>query len=93
MTTYPRGKITGVILAGGRAQRMGGQDKGLVDVNGKPMVEHVLAIDPHSRYGYRREWQIVPFSPERHLGYAVQWFALACALLVIYLVVNFKRIE
>jgi molybdenum cofactor guanylyltransferase len=44
VTTYPRGKITGVILAGGRAQRMGGQDKGLVDVNGKPMVEHVLAI-------------------------------------------------
>lgn len=31
--------VTGVILAGGRAKRMQGQDKGLVKVNGKPMIE------------------------------------------------------
>ncbi|MGD8709855.1 MAG: molybdenum cofactor guanylyltransferase MobA [Ectothiorhodospiraceae bacterium] len=35
--------VTGVVLAGGRATRMGGRDKGLVPVNGKPMIEHVLA--------------------------------------------------
>lgn len=29
------------ILAGGRGQRMGGQDKGLVLYDGKPMVQHV----------------------------------------------------
>ncbi len=34
--------ITGVILAGGRGMRMGGVDKGLVTLNGKPLVEHVL---------------------------------------------------
>ena len=39
----PIADITGVILAGGRAQRMGGMDKGLIPLNGKPMVEHVLA--------------------------------------------------
>ena len=33
--------ITGVILAGGRARRMGGQDKGLVELNGRPMVAYV----------------------------------------------------
>ena len=31
---YPRHEITGVVLAGGRARRMGGEDKGLVRVNG-----------------------------------------------------------
>lgn len=36
--------ITAVVLAGGLARRMGGQDKGLVEVFGKPMIEHVLAI-------------------------------------------------
>ncbi len=36
-------RITGVILAGGRGQRMGGEDKGLVPLAGRPMVEHVLA--------------------------------------------------
>lgn len=34
--------ITGVILAGGRATRMGGVDKGLVTVAGRPMVEHII---------------------------------------------------
>lgn len=43
-TPYPYSEITGAVLAGGRARRMGGQDKGFIDLNGKPMVEYVLAI-------------------------------------------------
>ena len=34
--------ITGVILAGGRSRRMGGGDKGLLDLGGKPMLAHVI---------------------------------------------------
>lgn len=34
--------ITGLILAGGRATRMGGVDKGLQLLNGEPMVVHVM---------------------------------------------------
>lgn len=34
--------ITAVILAGGRAQRMGGEDKGLLELNGKPLIRHVI---------------------------------------------------
>ena len=33
--------ITAVILAGGQARRMGGTDKGLIEVNGRPMVDYV----------------------------------------------------
>ncbi len=33
--------ITGVVLAGGKASRMGGQDKGLVTLHGKPLWQHV----------------------------------------------------
>ncbi len=39
-----RSEITGAVLAGGRATRMGGEDKGLLRVAGRPMVEHVLRI-------------------------------------------------
>jgi len=43
----PRQDITGVILAGGRSQRMGGENKGLVRVNGRPMVDHIIrALSP-----------------------------------------------
>lgn len=34
--------ITGIVLAGGLARRMGGIDKGLIPFAGKPMVTHVL---------------------------------------------------
>lgn len=34
--------VTGVILAGGRGSRMGGIDKGLQDLQGRPMVQWVL---------------------------------------------------
>ncbi len=35
-------KITGLIIAGGRGQRMGGKDKGLIEWQHRPLVEHVL---------------------------------------------------
>jgi len=35
--------VTGVVLSGGRGSRMGGDDKGLVTLHGRTMVEHVLA--------------------------------------------------
>jgi molybdopterin-guanine dinucleotide biosynthesis protein A len=35
-------KISGIVLAGGRGSRMGGVDKGLQPLRGKPMVEWVL---------------------------------------------------
>jgi molybdopterin-guanine dinucleotide biosynthesis protein A len=38
-----RSKVVGVILAGGRAKRMGNQDKGLVNFKGRPMVSYSIA--------------------------------------------------
>jgi len=37
-----RADITGVILAGGQGRRMGGVDKGLQHLNGRPLVQWVL---------------------------------------------------
>lgn len=34
--------LTGTILAGGQARRMGGIDKGLVEVSGRPMIEWII---------------------------------------------------
>ncbi len=64
-----RADTTGVILAGGRATRMGGHDKGLVPLAGLFMVQHVIrALQPqvadiiinanrnpaeYARHGYR----------------------------------------
>jgi len=37
-------QVTGVILSGGRATRMGGTDKGLIPVNGRPMITWVIEV-------------------------------------------------
>lgn len=38
----PPVRITGVLLAGGQGRRMGGVDKGLVPLAGKPMAAHAI---------------------------------------------------
>jgi molybdopterin-guanine dinucleotide biosynthesis protein A len=42
MTDTALGPIVGVILAGGRAERMGGGDKGLREVGGKAILARVI---------------------------------------------------
>lgn len=37
------GDVTGILLAGGRARRMGGSDKGLIELAGRPLAAHALA--------------------------------------------------
>ncbi|GAC1331695.1 MAG: SURF1 family protein [Steroidobacteraceae bacterium] len=51
----------------------------------------LVLLDPGEPDGYVREWSAPGFAPMRHLGYAVQWFALALTLLVIYVVTNLRR--
>ena len=44
----PPHDLTALILAGGAGSRLGGQDKGLVPLAGKPLIEHVLPrLQPH----------------------------------------------
>jgi len=43
MSETSRPAITGLVLAGGEGRRMGGQDKGLVPLRGRPLIEWVLS--------------------------------------------------
>jgi surfeit locus 1 family protein len=51
----------------------------------------VILLDADQPDGYVRNWAPPGFPPMRHIGYAVQWFGLALALGVIYVVTNFRR--
>lgn len=79
-TSLRRESITGLVLAGGLARRMAGEDKGLMELAGRPMIEHVLDaiapqvgrvlvsanrnLDRYARYGHR----VLPDSRGGHLG-------------------------
>ena len=52
----------------------------------------VVELDPADRHGFERHWRAYGgLRPERHRAYAFQWFALSLTLVVIYVVVNFRR--
>lgn len=56
------------------------------------ILPYLIRLDPAAADGYRRDWQPVrDMGPETHVGYAVQWFALAATLLAIFVAVNLKR--
>jgi molybdopterin-guanine dinucleotide biosynthesis protein A len=42
LPNVPRTEVTGVILAGGKGRRMGGEDKGLLLVDGRPLIRHII---------------------------------------------------
>lgn len=58
---------------------------------GAPLAPSVLRLLPQSEHGFRRDWPVVAMTPQRHYGYAVQWFGLAAALLAIYAVGGVRR--
>ncbi len=50
----------------------------------------LVLLDPGEPDGYVRNWTPPGFPPMRHIGYAVQWFALALTLAIIYIVTNLR---
>ncbi len=52
----------------------------------------VLKLDPALPMGYARDLDVLPntLPPQKHLGYAVQWFGLAAAVLATALVLTFR---
>lgn len=60
---------------------------------GAPVESRILLLDPAAPDGFERVWRpAVGFGPERHLGYAIQWFALALVAVVIFIALSLQRV-
>ncbi|MHB1947487.1 MAG: SURF1 family protein [Gammaproteobacteria bacterium] len=70
-----------------------------IDVNEISQLTHenyfpyVLRLDPNATHGFVRDWLITAVEPSRHLGYAVQWFAMAIVLFIAYLCFSCERVK
>jgi surfeit locus 1 family protein len=63
----------------------------LVAMYGEPLLQPLMLLDPAVDAGFERAWEArFGFEPERHVGYAVQWFSLSAALLVLYFVASLR---
>jgi surfeit locus 1 family protein len=60
---------------------------------GRPLASQRVLLNASEPDGYERQWQAnFGFPPERHLAYAVTWFALLATVLVTFVVVSVKKV-
>ena len=65
-------------------------DKAARDL-GRPVLPFVVLMDDALPHGFVREWSpYLGIGPERHRGYALQWFSLAAAVAVVWIVVRVR---
>ena len=50
----------------------------------------VLLMDEQESHGFIRDWQPAGFGPDKHFGYALQWFAMAAVLMAL-IVWNYRK--
>lgn len=53
-----------------------------------PLINTVVNINELSPAALVTDWQVVNTQPQKHVGYAVQWYSMALALLILTLVSN-----
>lgn len=58
---------------------------------GHALLPFIVRLNPTSVSGFERTWIEPGSGREKHLGYAFQWFLMAAALIIIYVVVNLKK--
>ena len=54
----------------------------------EPFMPYQLRLDQDSPGAFKTGWTTVAVQPEKHVGYAVQWFAMAITLLIMTLIAN-----
>jgi surfeit locus 1 family protein len=62
-----------------------------LDVDVEPRI---ILLDAGQPDGFERQWRpSLGFGPERHLGYAIQWFAFALVTAVLFIALNLRRVR
>jgi surfeit locus 1 family protein len=58
---------------------------------GRELAPRQVLLDPAAPDGFVREWTVPGTPADRHLGYAVQWFAFAAVAAAIWLVLSIRK--
>ncbi len=57
-----------------------------------PLMPFQIELDKDQPAGFKRDWQATTIMlPEQHIAYAIQWFALAITLTILFIGYSFKR--
>lgn len=58
---------------------------------GRELQQRIILLDAAQPDGFVRTWQPATFPPERHLSYAITWFALAATVALLFIALNLRR--
>jgi len=57
-----------------------------------PLLPFQIELDNNQQSGFKREWQATTVMlPEQHIAYAIQWFALAITLTILFIWYSYKK--
>jgi surfeit locus 1 family protein len=69
------------------------QQQDLEQALGAKVESRIVLLDPAAPNGYERVWRpAMRFGPERHLGYAIQWFVIALVTLIVFVALSLRRL-
>lgn len=58
----------------------------ITELTGIELAPYVVLLSEHEPFGFQRDWQPRVMRPEKHHAYALQWFTLAVAALIIFVI-------
>jgi surfeit locus 1 family protein len=58
-----------------------------------PIAPRLLLLDADPSVAFVRRWTPAVMPPEKHRGYALQWFSFAIAALAIFVVLHWRKID
>lgn len=59
----------------------------------QPLLERYVRLDEASPGALFTDWSAINISADKHMGYAVQWFAMAIALLIWFVIANTSLLQ
>ncbi|MGQ3892547.1 SURF1 family protein [Legionella sp. CNM-4043-24] len=59
----------------------------------KSVYPFIIRLGGQEAYGFIRDWAVVSMPPERHKAYALQWFAMALIVLILFITLNLKKTD
>lgn len=60
---------------------------------GYTLRDFQLLLNPDETDGFVREWKPALMEPEKHVGYAIQWFGLAATVVVVFVILAWRQLR
>ncbi len=88
------GEVAGEPAQPGGIQRVQALPKSIVAGVEPEVSDRILKLDGEDQPGaFRADWEPDMMGPQTHYGYALQWFSLAAALIILTIIASYRKQE